>query len=354
MIEINKAEVKKVLALNYDKTEVLLDIDHPVKKAINYNHMTGEISTGDIVYLNTTAASLSLGTGGFHFVIANISHDNINYLPKGHGMKLRYTPMQVQIPFVEEEGKNRKIYNKPLILNNKQLIFAELHSMLPPICAYLKKFSSRKTTISYIMTDHAALPLSFSKNIQSLRTKKLLDITLTTGNAFGGDYECVNFYTALQTASSISDIIVIAMGPGITGTGTKYGFSGLELAFYMNLASKHGGGCVFIPRVSFADQRIRHYGISHHSLTIISEMLTHPVFIALPHANNKKLDFMIKQLKAAKALYKTRLSIYKGDAIKSALESYCINTTTMGRGFVDDPYFFYTIGASCKKTLSML
>ena len=53
--------------------------------------------------LNTTAVELSLGTGGYHFVIANLNNLESNFTKGGHIMKLRYTPIQVKVDSVEEQ-----------------------------------------------------------------------------------------------------------------------------------------------------------------------------------------------------------------------------------------------------------
>ena len=80
------------------------------------------------------------------------------------------------------------------------------------------------------MTDGAALPIYLSKNVDTLKKKGLIDNTITIGSAFGGDYECINIYTALITAKEVlkADVVFVSMGPGIAGTGTKYGFTGIE------------------------------------------------------------------------------------------------------------------------------
>lgn len=354
MIEIKSGKVIRILDENSAISIVLVDINHKAEKAINYNYMTGQIKIGDFVYLNTSAATLSLGTGGFHFVIANLANRETAFSAKGHGMKLKYTPMQVQVQFIEEDTeRNLNCFNKPLMLGEKVVIFFELHSMLPPICAYLKELSDKQLKLSYIMTDHGALPMWFSKNVQTVREKGLLDCTIASGNAFGADFECVNIYTSLQTASLLSDIIIISMGPGIIGTNCKYGFSALELAFYINLVSKHGGKCVFVPRISFADKRVRHYGISHHSLTMVSEMLDRPVIFTLPYLDDKSERFFISQLREAGALPFVKLSIYDGTDIIEVIKKHCPDITTMGRTYLEDPCFFYTIGASCKKAYSL-
>ena len=73
------------------------------EKCIVYPALTGEVETGDEVLLNTTAVSLKLGSGGYHYVIARLNSSGQSSLPGGHIMKMRYTPMQVKILSAEEE-----------------------------------------------------------------------------------------------------------------------------------------------------------------------------------------------------------------------------------------------------------
>lgn len=355
MIEIHTGIVKEILSQRGDVTEILLDTEHPVKKAVNYDNITGKVSKGDLLILNTTAVSLSLGTGGYHFVMANTIHNKLPLSHGGHGMKIRYTPYQVKVSFAEEDLVQWKnAFNSPLELKGRLICFGELHSMIPPLCSYFRYYSHTDVRIGYIMTDHAALPLSFSNNIAYLRKNKILDTVVTIGNAFGGDLECVNIYSALQAASRVEkcSIILVSMGPGITGTGTRYGFSGLELGLYLDLAYRQGGQCCFIPRISFADSRYRHFGISHHSLTILKDIIQSPVHITLPFLGKTKTSYLLNQLRRIGLLDKYNLSIADGSGIKEAMENYGISVTSMGRGVEEDPAYFYAIGASAKTALS--
>ena len=53
------------------------------------------------------------------------------------------------------------------------------------------------------MTDSAALPLYLSNVIYHLQEEGLLSGTITCGQAFGGDLETVNIYTALIAAREV-------------------------------------------------------------------------------------------------------------------------------------------------------
>jgi len=289
LIEYQRAKVIAIQPLDNDVDEVLLDIRHRCKKAYNYRKMTGTLEIGNTVLVNTTACSLNLGTGGYHFIMANLDSTEKQSNGWGHGMKLKYTPQQVRVSFCEEENSPYHfLFQKTIDFKNKIIYVGELHSMLLPLCAYLKDRKNIK--ISCIITDHGALPVFFSKNIRILKSLKLLDATISIGNAYGGDYECVNIYTGLQMAMNIleSDVVVITMGPGIMGTSTPFGFSGLEMGFYIDFIRNHGGNVLYIPRISFSDYRTRHYGISHHTLNVLSHIVNTSIPLVFPIMSSKK------------------------------------------------------------------
>ena len=94
-----------------------------------------------------------------------------------------------------------------------------------------------------------------------------------------------------------ADLIIIAMGPGIVGTGTKYGFSGIEQAYILEAVAKLGGYPIAIPRISFADPRPRHWGLSHHGQTVLGELTTTPVALGLPRWDEDKRRVLARQFR---------------------------------------------------------
>jgi hypothetical protein len=62
---------------------------------------------------------------------------------------------------------------------------------------------------------------------------------------------------------------VCSVGPGLVGTGTRFGHGALSLAEAANVASALGGTPILAQRVSFADERDRHRGVSHHTLAVL-------------------------------------------------------------------------------------
>lgn len=321
--------------------DIRVNINGEIQKAYNYPKMTGSVNVGDEVVLNTTAVELSLGTGGYHFVITNLNNIESSLTEGGHIMKLRYTPLQVKVDSVEEQ---ESIYHDKISsfksLNGMPVVVGTLHSMLTPFVASYKKNNKNKKIV-YIMTDGAALPIYLSKNVETLKSKGLIDHTITIGNAFGGDYECINIYTALITAKEVlnADCVFVSMGPGIAGTGTKYGFTGIEQGPILDAVKKLGGNPIAIPRISFADKRERHNGISHHSITIFKEIVNVDITIPISNYESDKLNKIREQIEE-NDLNRHNIVYIDNKNTKEDLDYFGLKVRTMGRNYEQDTEFF--------------
>lgn len=352
MLSNRQGTVVKILERRQGVTEVLVSVDGAIHKALNYDDLTGSISPGDRILLNVTAVQLGLGTGGYHFVMANYSNTGLDDRRPGHLMKLRYTPLQVKILAVEEEeSPYRQELENCTSLDGMPVLVGSLHSMVPMAAAGLRAASGHDLRITYIMTDSACLPLAFSKLVPVLKSKHLIHGTITVGHAFGGDLEAVNIYTGLLAAKAVlkAHAAIVAMGPGIVGTATKWGFSGVEQGEIINAVNILGGRAVAIPRISFADKRERHYGISHHTLTALGRIALTPAILPLPQlAQCHDLDFLLAQMTAARLHEKHQIVIEEGDSALAYLQAKDIPVTTMGRTPEQDPAFFLAAGAAGK------
>lgn len=347
MIRLRKGKVVEVLEEQTGIQELLVEVEGEKNKAINYPPLTGHCKKGDEVVLNTTAVFLNLGSGGYHFVIYNFSVENLDIQKKGHIMKLRYTPFQIKIWSAEEHTSPlAEKLSKTVSLSGMPVVVGTLHSMLAPACAGIKK-NSKNLKIAYIMTDGGALPLFLSRIVRELKEKKLIDLTITTGHAFGGDIEAVNIYSGLLSAkASGCDIAIVTMGPGIVGTGTKYGHTGLEQGEIVNAVNILRGIAVVIPRISFKDKRIRHYGVSHHTITSLREIALKRAFVVIPKMDREKIDQVMSQLKSCGIHRKHRIVIEDGIEGIDVLKSLGIETDTMGRNFEQDSEFFLAASAA--------
>ncbi|MEW5922058.1 MAG: DUF3866 family protein [Bacillota bacterium] len=347
MINIEKGTVERVLWAEEKMQCLEVKVGGKKEKAINYLQLSGSASPGNGVILNTTAVRLGLGSGGYHFVIANTAANPFS-AHSGHIMKMRYTPLQLKLMTWEERGGDKNHYN-----GNKYpglhipVVIGELHSMIAPFARTLKLIN-RKRKIVYIMSDSASLPLPFSSTIRILKEEGVLEGTITSGQAFGGDLETVNIYTALLAAREEfrADVVMITPGPGVVGTATRYGFSGIEQGEHVERVHKLGGIPLVIPRISFADPRSRHKGISHHTLTALGELTTKSCFLPLPACSRNKMRIFFKQLAAGGLLEKHKIVIISGDRFLRYLEKACAGCQTMGRNLRADPVFFAAVVAS--------
>lgn len=354
MIDIIKARVKEIYYTDRNISKFNICRDGILYNCLNYNQLTGQIDENDIVLLNTTAVELGLGSGGFHFVVANLSRDRHLNIGLGHIMKLRYTPMQINCMAAEaQESPYHEVYNSFESLEDMPVIIGTLHSMVAPIALALKRLAY-KEKIVYIMTDGGALPIWMSETVKRLCSSGVLKDTITYGNAFGGDYECINVYTALITAKEVikADAAIICMGPGIAGTDTRYGFSGIEQSQIIDAVNNLKGKAIAVPRISFTDSRERHYGLSHHSRMTLGKLCLTKAYVALPELSGQKHELIKAQLKESGILYRHDISFWKAEQVEELLEMEEGQLEKMGKSFRQDREYFITCGLSAFLTIS--
>lgn len=349
------ANVVEVAALSSNCEELIVQLDGEKSKAINYTPLTGPASQGDKVVLNTTAVELKLGSGGYHFVYLNLNHMEQSSIGAGHIMKLRYTPMQLPVLAVEEEqSPHHAVMATAEHIQNMPVVVAELHSMLAPVVLTLKKIKPN-VRIVYLMTDGGALPAYFSSTARKLRQAGLLDSVITCGHAFGGDLDAVNIYSGLLAAKYVAhaDVAMVCMGPGVAGTGTPFGFSGIEMGENVNRVHSIGGHAVVVPRISFHDSRVRHHGLSHHTLTALGKVALAAADLPLPSLDEEQEAILKAQLKATGLDQKHRV-IWIRDALLGHLDDYGVVCSTMGRTQLDDKPFFLAATAAATHAASLV
>lgn len=348
MISTIQGVVKEVIYSDSNITIFKAEESGQLHDCINYNQLTGNIRVNDKVILNNTAVELGLGTGGCHFVVANINSFIVSNIGEGHIMKLRYTPMQINCLAAEaQESPHHEVFNSFESLDGMPIIVGTLHSMLAP-AAYALKNLEPKLRIVYIMTDGGALPIWLSDTARYLSGKGIICGTVTCGNAFGGDIECINIYTALIAAKEIlkADTAIVCMGPGIAGTDTRYGFSGIEQSYIIDAVNNLGGKAIAIPRISFSDSRSRHYGISHHTRMTLGKLCCTRAYVALPELDEEKASVIKGQLDSSGILSRHELSYWGWDKQEQLFMSEKVLFNKMGKSFIHDKEYFITCGLS--------
>ncbi|HJP67065.1 MAG TPA: DUF3866 family protein [Actinomycetota bacterium] len=341
MIRIRRGVVREILAERPGATELTVELEGGDARALCYPALTGPARPGDRVVLNTTAVHLGLGTGGVHFVMAIEGSPDRDPDGPGHLIKARYTPTQVQVEAFEETGDQADA------VQGVPVVWIPLHSMLGPVAAGARAAGADR--VAYVMTDHAALPAAFSRSLHELRSRGLIDAVVTAGQAFGGDLEAVSVFSGLlgATTAGRTDVIVIGDGPGSAGTATTWGASSLDSAASLNAAGILGGRPVAALRVSFADARERHVGVSHHSLTALSRVVLVPAHIAVPVIDDEDRRVTVwEALRAARLEERHQLVEATGQPALELLASEGITPRSMGRTVQHDPEFFLAAGAA--------
>lgn len=356
MLNRRRGKVRAVQKTTPHIQELVVEIDGEGIPAINYRLLCVDVFPGDLVELNTTAVDLGLGTGGVHFVITRIEDyeraealltKEVDCRTEGHIMKLRYTPLQLSTLCVEEENSPyHPILNTVDSLEGMPVMVASLHSLIAPIAVVFHHHTRHQTRLAYIMTDGAALPLGFSRLVALLKAQGLIAVTITVGHAFGGDLEAVNIYSGLLAARHVAkvDACIVAMGPGVVGTGTPFGTTALETAAILDSVNALGGRAVAVPRVSFADQRPRHHGLSHHTQTVLGRLCHTSCSVPFPKLLGDEGIRLRQQVQIAN-LARHDISWIDQDNTLDLLEESSIPVKSMGRGPKDDPAFFRTGGA---------
>ncbi len=136
------------------------------------------------------------------------------------------------------------------------------------------------------------------------------------------------------------------MGPGIVGSGTKYGFTGIEQGYIVDAINNLEGMAISVPRISFKDKRNRHYGISHHTITTLSQITNTKSNLILPYLEKEKEDYIIAQIENSKIKEKHNIIFEYGEEIIMAMEKFELKTTSMGRSIKDDRDYFISLGAA--------
>lgn len=335
-----------------ERLEVELEDGAGTITAIAYPELIGTPAPGERVLLNTNALRRGLGTGGDAMVVARLDALPVAARPSGHMVKARYTPMQTLVSALDDpEGEHYETLREAADIAGMPVVVADLHSSLPALVAGIRA-TWRSARIAYVHTDGAALPAAYSRTAARLRKAELLSAVISAGQSFGGDYEAVTVQSALLGAKHVvrADVTIVIQGPGNLGTGTPWGFSGVQAAEALHAAAVLGGVPVATLRVSGADERERHRGLSHHSSTTYGRALLTPVRLPVLPRNDPRYNgfhaSVRKQVKstilkpAAKRGIAHELTEVDAKGLRDALEEMPVRMTTMGRTLAEDPAAF--------------
>ncbi|MBA8795254.1 hypothetical protein FHX74_002882 [Friedmanniella endophytica] len=326
-------------------------------RALAYTALVPAPAVGDRVLLNVAALERGLGTGGYALVVAVLDAEGRPTgqpePPAGHLVKARYLPQQVMLTGADEQGSRwHEALAEADDLAGLPVVLADLHSALPAVLAAIRH-DRPGLRVVYLMSDHGALPLAFSRTVARLVEAGWLAGTVTAGQAFGGHLEAVTVHSGLLAARIAlgADLVVLSQGPGNLGTGTRWGFSGVAVGEAVNAVGTLGGRPVGALRISGADARPRHRGVSHHSLTAYGRVALLAADLAVPELPGPLAELTdgVETLADRHRLHRVDL-----DGLDAALRATPVRLSTMGRGLDEDPAYFLGSAAAGRLAVRLL
>ncbi|HSZ06541.1 MAG TPA: DUF3866 family protein [Solirubrobacteraceae bacterium] len=321
------------------------------RQAIADTALVGLAQVGDEVIVNVQALDLGLGSGGFDVVHVNLTRglDGDGDHASAHVMKLNYTSLQHAVQTVEEERLRLPLERPVAVL--------ALHGQLAGV-AWAFAQAAPGAKLGYVQTEGGALPGGHSRTVRMLRERGLLAGHLTAGAAFGGEAEAITTAGALHHGLRALgwDAAVCGPGPGIVGSSSSLGHGGMSALDSAHVSLALGCPTLLVARMSSSDERPRHRGISHHTLTVL-DLLLEPVTVALPAGMRSPVGADLRAglgavfggampsrpalaLDVERPVRITRHDWRRASVDLPAYAASGLPAETMGRGLVADPLFF--------------
>lgn len=321
-----------------DEDPLTVEIDGAGRTAWADTALLGEMRAGDEVVVNVAALDMQLGSGGFDVVHVNLTR-GLDASGDGgkHVIKLNYTSLQhpvapVELPVCETRDIGGKGTPERGV-GTMAVLVLPLHGHLAP-AAWAAAQASPGLKVGYVQTGGGALPGTLSRDVAQLRDRGLLCGHITAAPAYGGEHEALSVAGALDAAANGHgwDAALVGPGPGIIGSETRLGHGGMAALDSAHAGLALGLPTLLSPRLSAADPRERHRGVSHHTLTVM-EMLLAGVKVPWP-AGNPNIGARLADAAGQK---------HELNEVAVDLEGYAaagLPIRTMGRGIDKDPLFF--------------
>jgi hypothetical protein len=350
MLKLRRATVSEAGSPGGREQEIVVDLDGDRRPAIVDVGLLGGAEVGDEVIVNVQARDLGLGSGGFDVVHVNLTRGLAGGEDTGaRVMKLNYTSLQHAVLSVEDEQLRLPIESPVAVL--------ALHGQLAAV-AWAFAQGMTEGRLGYVQTEGGALPGGHSRTVRALRERGQLAGHLTAGAAFGGEGEAISTAGALHHGLTALgwDAAVCGPGPGIIGSGSPLGHGGMSALDSAHASLALGCSTLVVARMSSGDERSRHRGISHHTLTVL-DLLLEPVTVALPAGMRSPVGSDLRAGLGASfggavpsrpvldldVERPARITRHDWRRAVVDLPTYAeagLSTETMGRTLTEDPLFF--------------
>ena len=350
MLKLRQATVAEAGSPDGPEQDLVVELDGRLRPAIADVALIGHVEVGDEVIVNVQALDLGLGSGGFDIVHVNLTRGlAADGATQANVMKLNYTSLQHTVTPVEDEELRLPVERPVAVL--------ALHGQLAATAWAFAQAAPRRR-LGYVQTEGGALTGGHSRTVRTLRAGGLLAGHLTAGAAHGGEGEAITTAGALHHGLRTLgwDAAVCGPGPGIVGSGSPLGHGGMFALDSAHASMALGCPTLLVARMSSGDDRARHRGISHHTLTVL-DLLLEPVTVALPAGMRSPVGAELRSGlgaifdgvvpgRAGLALdveRPARIARHDWRRALVDLPSYAssgLPAETMGRSLTEDPLFF--------------
>jgi hypothetical protein len=351
MLELRRATVLQAGSADGPEQELVISLEGEHRRAIAEVGLMGACQQGDEVIVNVQARDLGLGSGGFDIVHVNLTRGlDADGVAGAHVMKLNYTSLQHAVVPVEGDQLELPLRGPVAVL--------ALHGQLAAVVWAFAQ-ANPDGRIGFVQTPGGALPGGHSRVVRILLERGLLAGHITAGAAYGGALEAITTAGALHHGLHTLgwDAAVCGPGPGIVGSSSPLGHGGMIALDSAHTALALGAPTLLVARMSSADGRPRHRGLSHHTLTVL-DMLLEPVAVALPAGIRSPAGADLRAglgsvFGSARERAKQQLELDVDRPARMArhdwrrapveLPAYLASglpAEMMGRGLIEDPLFF--------------
>ena len=269
---MQRLALRRGTVVTVEGSRLTVDVGGEERPAVAFEELTGPTEVGDDVIVNIAARELALGSGGYDIVHANLTRGLEGTGIEGaHVMKLNYTSLQHAVEPVEAAELDLPV--------KKPAAVFFLHAQLPCIA-----WNARgRGKVGYVQTHGGALPGSHSRVVAELLERELLAGHVCAGPAFGGEHDAITPIGGLHAGLTELgwDAAIMGPGPGILGSATALGHGGMAALDNAHAALALGCRTIVVPRMSSGDTRARHWGVSHHTRTVL-DLVLKPVEVPWP------------------------------------------------------------------------
>lgn len=323
-----------------------VEVDGECRRAWADEVLLGPMREGDEVVVNVAAIDLGLGSGGFDVVHVNLTRGlEGDGVESEHVIKLNYTSLQHPVAPVEATARRRDGSGRPRgeigPSATVSVLVLPLHGHLAP-AAWAVAQTAPELRVGFVQTAGGALPGTLSRDLVALRERGLLCGHVTAAPSYGGEHEALGTVGAIDAAVDRLgwDAVIVGPGPGIIGSETEYGHGGVEAANSAHAALSLRLPTLVSPRLSSADPRQRHRGLSHHTHTVL-ELLLAGVEVAAPGLDGgEEIPDATRALAELRDVCGSRHRLVPAEVDLTAYAASGLPSRTMGRSLAEDPLFF--------------